>query len=493
MIERIKNKELAEKVMDPIDAVKKYFPKDGVIAFGGMAGTAIPKVIPRAINKYLSLVGEKLGPYIVFTGGSVTLEFDDNIMSLPIERKYPVVGGTSKLMKDLANKRVIKGFDMWLFDFYRQIRRGVFKRKFGNIKLAIIEISEILEDSTIVPSLSLDASPAFIEDAEKVIFELNTARPNLEGLHDIYFPKLGEPIPIKAPMDRIGNKGFKISPDKIAAIVYSNEEDSQQMHYSAVTQTDYKVISNLLEFLNKEISEDPNLRSDKVTIQPGAGPIASALARKINELSFSFHVWGEVCPTSWIPLLSENLKGISTSVIYTLPGENEFKNNFYNNMEDYKKYIVIRPYEITNNAEIINRFIHINIQQALEVDIFGNVNISRIGNYLYGGVGGSGDHAKPAYLTIIAINSTTSSGISKIVPLVSHVDIVEQDVDVIVTEYGYADLRFLSPLERAKKIIENCVHPKFKSEFEKYIENIEKMQGYEPVDFQEALKFRSKA
>ena len=43
--------------------------------------------------------------------------------------------------------------------------------------------------------------------------------------------------------------------------------------------------------------------------------------------------------------------------------------------------------------------------------------------------------------------------ISSIVPMVSHVDHTEHDVDVIVTEQGVADLRGLAPKERVELII----------------------------------------
>lgn len=42
------------------------------------------------------------------------------------------------------------------------------------------------------------------------------------------------------------------------------------------------------------------------------------------------------------------------------------------------------------------------------------------------------------------------------------VDHLEHDLDVIVTEQGLADLRGLSPRERAPVIIKNCAHPDYK-------------------------------
>jgi succinyl-CoA:acetate CoA-transferase len=59
--------------------------------------------------------------------------------------------------------------------------------------------------------------------------------------------------------------------------------------------------------------------------------------------------------------------------------------------------------------------------------------------------------------------STAKGGlISCIVPMTPHVDHTEHDVQVIVTEQGLADLRGLSPKQRALVVIENCAHPDFK-------------------------------
>jgi succinyl-CoA:acetate CoA-transferase len=58
--------------------------------------------------------------------------------------------------------------------------------------------------------------------------------------------------------------------------------------------------------------------------------------------------------------------------------------------------------------------------------------------------------------------STAKGGtISSIVPMVTHVDHTEHDVQIVVTERGLADLRGLSPKNRAKVIIDQVAHPSF--------------------------------
>jgi succinyl-CoA:acetate CoA-transferase len=100
----------------------------------------------------------------------------------------------------------------------------------------------------------------------------------------------------------------------------------------------------------------------------------------------------------------------------------------------------------------------------IEADIYGNVNSTHImGSRIQNGIGGSGDFARNACVSIFTTPSTAkNSKISAIVPQASHVDHITQDVQVIVTEHGLADLRGLSPKQRAKIIIENCAHPDYR-------------------------------
>ncbi|TXI25270.1 MAG: propionyl-CoA--succinate CoA transferase, partial [Roseateles sp.] len=108
----------------------------------------------------------------------------------------------------------------------------------------------------------------------------------------------------------------------------------------------------------------------------------------------------------------------------------------------------------------------------IEADIYGNVNSTHVmGSRIQNGIGGSGDFARNAYLSIFMTPSTAKGGaISCIVPMVSHVDHTEHDVQIIVTEQGLADLRGLSPKERAALVIERCAHPDYRPLLRDYFE-----------------------
>src|SRR5690606_5833365 len=110
------------------------------------------------------------------------------------------------------------------------------------------------------------------------------------------------------------------------------------------------------------------------------------------------------------------------------------------------------------------------INTALEFDIYGNVNSTHVGGtHMMNGIGGSGDFARNAHLSIFVSKSVAKDGaVSSVVPMVPHVDHTEHDVDVVVTEWGLADLRGLAPRERAALIIERCVHPQYREALASY-------------------------
>lgn len=108
------------------------------------------------------------------------------------------------------------------------------------------------------------------------------------------------------------------------------------------------------------------------------------------------------------------------------------------------------------------------------------------------GIGGSGDFARNAHLAIFVTKSIAKGGaISSVVPMVSHVDHTEHDTDILVTEQGLADLRGLAPRERAKVIIENCVHPDYKEILEDYFNRACEKGGHTPHLLKEAIEWHT--
>ena len=163
----------------------------------------------------------------------------------------------------------------------------------------------------------------------------------------------------------------------------------------------------------------------------------------------------------------------------------------FGNINAYKDKLVLRPQEISNLPEIVRRLGTISINTALEFDIYGNVNSTHVnGSKMMNGIGGSGDFARNAQLAVFVTKSTAKDGlISSVVPMVSHVDHTGHDADVLVTEIGLADLRGLAPRERARAIIDNCVHPSYRDALNDYFERACAKGGQTPHILREALQW----
>ena len=105
------------------------------------------------------------------------------------------------------------------------------------------------------------------------------------------------------------------------------------------------------------------------------------------------------------------------------------------------------------------------------------------------GIGGSGDFTRNGYLSIFVTPSVAKNDkISAIVPMVSHLDHNEHSVSILITEYGVADLRGKSPIQRAKTIIDNCVHPIYKPMLVDYLKL---GKGHTPQDLKSCFAFHN--
>ncbi|HEX5344091.1 MAG TPA: acetyl-CoA hydrolase/transferase C-terminal domain-containing protein, partial [Duganella sp.] len=164
------------------------------------------------------------------------------------------------------------------------------------------------------------------------------------------------------------------------------------------------------------------------------------------------------------------------------------------NIEKYRERIVLRPQEISNHPEVVRRLGIIALNTALEFDIYGNVNSTHVGGtHMMNGIGGSGDFARNGQLSIFVSKSVAKDGaISSVVPFVAHVDHTEHDVDVVVSEWGLADLRGLAPRERAPLIIENVAHPDYRPQLRAYFEEAKQGGGQTPHVLEKALSWHAR-
>lgn len=148
---------------------------------------------------------------------------------------------------------------------------------------------------------------------------------------------------------------------------------------------------------------------------------------------------------------------------------------------DRNKAVRMTATSYTHDAAVLARLSRlVTINSALEVDLTGQVNAEASGSAYMGGTGGQVDFVKagarsPGGHSIIALGATAKGGeLSKIVPALSGpVTTARSDVDLIVTEYGAAELKGRSLAERAKAMVA-IAHPDFRETLDRTAHDIAK-------------------
>ena len=151
---------------------------------------------------------------------------------------------------------------------------------------------------------------------------------------------------------------------------------------------------------------------------------------------------------------------------------------------DHNPEVMGAPVDYTNDVHVISQIDNfISINNAIDMDLFGQVNAESAGVKHISGTGGQLDFALGAYLSkggksFICMSSTVTgkdgSLKSRIVPTLTSGSIATDPrtcVHYIVTEYGMVNMKGLSTWERAEQII-GIAHPDFR---EQLIQDAEKM------------------
>jgi acyl-CoA hydrolase len=136
--------------------------------------------------------------------------------------------------------------------------------------------------------------------------------------------------------------------------------------------------------------------------------------------------------------------------------------------------IGMRGSSYTHDVAVLARLKQlVTINSALEVDLSGQVNAEQSGNKYLGGTGGQVDYVRagarsPGGRSIIALPATAKDGkLSRITTaLAGPVTTARSDVDVIVTEFGAAELKGQTLAERARRLVA-IAHPNFREELDK--------------------------
>lgn len=457
--------------------------RDGMtVAVGGYTNTGYPKAIARELVarnrngedfQIRLLSGANDGPLDTLLG-------EEHLISW----RAPLI--ESKTLAKLVNARQVTYVEQQMNKMPRLTRDGAF----GEIDVAVVEALRITEEGYLVPTASVGMVPHFLEQAKSVIVEINMAQPlALEGMHDIYlpgFPPNRRPIPLVRADQHIGTPYIRVDPEKIRYIVRSDELDETPLAAERKPQME-RVAENLLSFLSQEVRKMPG--GVLPPIQTGFGGMATEIVRKLGESDFEDLQFfcGILQEANMELIASGKATAASTGSIQMTPRVIQLLEE---QPELFRKRVVIRNTDVTNSAEAVSRLGLITLNSGIEMDLYGNVNSSHVaGTKVVNGLGGGAGFASNAGLSVMLFASETKGGaISTIVPMVTHQDISEHDVDVVVTDMGVADLRGKDDVERARCIVENCAGPHYREPLRAYLEKaVHEVGGHHPQLLREAF------
>jgi acyl-CoA hydrolase/GNAT superfamily N-acetyltransferase len=313
----------------------------------------------------------------------------------------------------------------------------LFKRGIIPLDVALIQTSPPDKNGYLSLGISVDIVKSAVENSLMVIAEVNEKMPRT-----------------------LGNSFILV--DMVDAIV----ESQQDILEYQVPEAD--------EITNAIAKNAASLISDGDTVEAGIGDIPQTILKYLNEKK-DIGIHTEMFNDAIIPLIENgavngkrktiNREKIIASFCY---GTRKLYNYIHEN-----QIFEFRPSEYVNDPYVISQHKNmVAINEALEIDMTGQICSDSTGYDFYSGIGGQVDFIRGASRAkngkaIIVIPSTSKDGkTSRIAPKLSEgagVVITRGDVHYVVTEYGIAYLFGKSIRERVLALAE-IAHPDFRNE-----------------------------
>jgi len=433
--DRIQCPALQAKLMSAREAAA-LIPSGANVGMSGFTGAGYPKAVPQALAELMAerrAAGDAQFRIGLWTGASTAPELDGALARVEgIDRRLPY-------QSDPTCRKLINAGKMYYTDMHlSHVAQAAWFGFLGKLDVAVIEVAGILPDGRLVPSSSVGNNKTWLDQADKIILEVNTWQSaGLAGMHDIYYgtrlPPHRKPIPLTDPSDRIGEPYLRCDPSKVIAVVHTHQAD-RNTSFSPPDPVSEQIAGHIIDFLQHEVAQG-RLPKELLPLQSGVGNIANAVLAGLHRGPFdNLTAYTEVLQDGMLDMLRSGKLRFASATALSLSAEAAA--DFNANIDHYRERIVLRPQEISNHPELVRRLGVIAMNGMIEADIYGNVNSTHImGSGIMNGIGGSGDFARNGYLSIFMTPSLAKDGaISCIVPMVSHVDHTEHDVQIIVTE-----------------------------------------------------------
>ncbi|MCK0092440.1 acetyl-CoA hydrolase/transferase family protein [Rhodococcus sp. HNM0563] len=492
---RIRNPEFLAKVVSAEEAVRYIHPGD-TVAISGFASAGTPKAVTPALAERIRRARAAGDEFAIglLTGASVSTE---------TERLLAETEGVALRMpyqSEATARASINAGRMDYVDIHlSHVAQQVWEGYYGTIDVAVVEIAGITESGELIAATSVGNSKTWLDMADRIVLEVNSWIPEgLTGCHDIYYgtalPPHRRPILLTDVDDRIGQPHFTVDPERVVAVVETHKPDSPSK-LTPQDDTSEAIAMHVLDFFGHEVSAGRLPADTLLPLQAGIGNVANAVLAGLSRGPYrGLTCYSEVIQDGMLQLIEDGTVRFASATALALSESG--LDELMKNIDFYRGRIMLRPQEISNHPEIVRRLGIIGMNGMLEADIYGNVNSTHVmGTRMMNGIGGSGDFARNGYLSMFLSPSTARDGaISSIVPMVSHVDHTEHDVQVLVTEQGLADLRGLSPRRRSRVVIDKCAHPDYRAELTDYVDRAEagETAGHTPHLLGEAFGFHQR-
>ncbi|WP_435771967.1 succinate CoA transferase [Nocardioides sp. SYSU DS0651] len=460
---------LSQRVVSADEAAAHIGPGASV-GISGFTGAGFPKAVPAALARRIRAAHRRGEDFQVglWSGASTGPAVDGALAEVRgLSKRLPY--NSDPALRALINAGEVDYVDAHLSHSAQQAWFGFY----GKLDVAVVEVAAILPNGLLVPGTSVGNNKTWLDTADKVVLEVNDWLPrDLEGFHDVYYgaarPPHRIPIQLTHPMQRIGDPYLRVDPAKVVAVVETDAPD-RNSPLDEPDDASRAMAELLVDFLRHEVRAG-RMPPELLPLQSGVGSTPNAVMEGLLDAEFDgLTSFTEVIQDGLLDLLDAGkLTSLSATSFGLSPAGQQ---RFLDNVGSYKGRILLRSQEISNHPELVRRLGVIAINGMIEADIYGNVNSTHImGSAIMNGIGGSGDFARNAFLNFFVSDSRAKGGaISSIVPMVSHVDHTEHDVHVLITEQGLADLRGLSPTDRADRIIARCAHPDYRDRLTDYV------------------------
>jgi len=466
--ERVEHAGLRAKLVPAEDAALLVGDRN-TLAISGFTKAGEPKAFLAALARRFAAEASP-ARLALYSGASLSEEVEGPLA--------PYIGKRGPYMSSAASRKRIHAGDMEFADAHlAQFARDLVYGYYGEIDLAVVEVSRIRADGSVVLTSSVGISAEALLRAKRIVLEVNTAAPDYTGFHDVtlpaVYPRVEWPIPITGVGDRVGSPSVPVDASRVVAVVESRARDFP-VEFKPVSATDIRIAENVIEFLVR--CKDWLGWGDRLPpIQSGVGNVGNAIVGELLKAPFPrVRFWTEVFQDGMLRFLEEGdrLEAASACAIsLSADGARRFDGLFARAREK----LVLRPMWLSNSAEVITRLFVVAMNTPIEVDIYGHVNSTKIdGSRIVNGLGGSGDFFRNSYLSIAHTPSVRrlkdGRVVSCVLPYLRHVDHTEHDIKCIVTEQGTAlNTAARSPRRRAEDVIERCAHPHFRPLLRDYV------------------------